>query len=50
MIGHYLLFPAKNRIIYSIVNRIREKIELNPKEPDYIKVVWGAGCRFRGQP
>lgn len=50
MIGHYLLFPAKNRIIYSIVNRIREKIERDPSRPKYIQTVWGAGCRFRGQP
>ncbi len=23
------------------IRRIREKIELNPREPDYLKVVWG---------
>ena len=28
------------------IRRIREKIELNPKEPDYIKVVWGIGYKM----
>jgi len=28
------------------VRNIREKIELNPKEPDYIKVVWGIGYKI----
>lgn len=26
--------------------RIREKIELNPKEPEYLKVVWGIGYKI----
>ena len=25
------------------IRRIREKIELNPSEPEYLKVVWGIG-------
>jgi DNA-binding response OmpR family regulator len=25
------------------IRRLREKIEINPKEPQYIKVVWGCG-------
>lgn len=28
------------------INRIREKIEDNPKNPKYIETVWGAGYRF----
>jgi len=28
------------------VNRIREKIEKNPKKPEYILTVWGAGYKF----
>lgn len=28
------------------IRRIREKIELNPKEPDYLKVVWGLGYKI----
>lgn len=29
------------------INRIREKIEDNSAEPQYIETVWGAGYRFR---
>ena len=28
------------------IRRIREKIEINPKEPKYIKVVWGIGYKI----
>ena len=28
------------------VRRIREKIEINPKEPRYLKVVWGVGYKM----
>ena len=28
------------------VRRIREKIELNPREPEYLKVVWGIGYKI----
>ncbi|SHE47826.1 response regulator transcription factor [Clostridium fallax] len=28
------------------IRRIREKIEINPKEPEYIKVVWGIGYKM----
>ena len=28
------------------INRIREKIEENPGNPQYIETVWGAGYRF----
>ena len=28
------------------IRRIREKIELNPREPKYIKVVWGIGYKM----
>lgn len=27
------------------IRRIREKIEINPKEPEYLKVVWGVGYK-----
>ena len=30
------------------VRRIREKIEINPKEPRYLKVVWGIGYKIQG--
>lgn len=28
------------------IRHIREKIEINPKEPRYIKVVWGVGYKI----
>ena len=28
------------------IRRIREKIEINPKEPRYLKVMWGIGYKF----
>lgn len=31
------------------IRHIREKIEINPKEPKYIKVVWGIGYKFEQQ-
>ena len=32
------------------VRNIREKIEYNPKEPKYLKVVWGVGYKMEKQP
>lgn len=32
------------------VRNIREKIEINPKEPKYLKVVWGVGYKMEKQP
>ncbi len=38
-------FAAENTVAVHI-RRIREKIEINPKEPKYLKVVWGIGYRM----
>ena len=32
------------------VRNIREKIEINPREPKYLKVVWGIGYKMEKQP
>lgn len=31
------------------IRRIREKIEINPKQPKYLKVVWGVGYKIESQ-
>ncbi|OAS18235.1 response regulator transcription factor [Paenibacillus oryzisoli] len=38
-------FNAENTVAVH-VRRIREKIEINPKEPKYLKVVWGVGYKM----
>ncbi len=38
-------YGCENTVMVHI-RRIREKIELDPKEPDYIKVVWGIGYKM----
>jgi DNA-binding response OmpR family regulator len=38
-------FSADNTVSVHI-RRIREKIEINPKEPKYLKVVWGIGYKI----
>lgn len=30
------------------IRNIREKIEINPKKPEYLKVVWGVGYKIEG--
>ncbi len=32
------------------IRHIREKIEINPKEPRYLKVVWGVGYKIENLP
>ena len=32
------------------VRNIRDKIEINPREPKYLKVVWGVGYKMEKQP
>lgn len=38
---------AENTVAVHI-RHIREKIEINPKEPRYLKVVWGVGYKLEG--
>lgn len=37
---------ATENIVSVYIRRIREKIEINPKEPKYIKVMWGVGYKM----
>ena len=38
-------WSSENTVMVHI-RRIREKMELNPREPDYLKVVWGIGYKM----
>lgn len=38
-------YATENTVMVHI-RHIREKIELNPKEPEYVKVVWGIGYKM----
>ena len=39
-------FQGYEHTVNSHINRLRNKIELNPSEPRFIKTVWGIGYRF----
>lgn len=39
-------YAVENTVMVHI-SRIREKLELNPKKPEYLKVVWGIGYTFQ---
>ncbi|NLY62077.1 MAG: response regulator transcription factor [Clostridiales bacterium] len=38
-------YSVENTVMVHI-RRIREKIEINPREPEYLKVVWGIGYKI----
>ena len=40
--------PVNDNTIAVHIRHIREKIEINPKEPRYLKVVWGIGYKIQG--
>ncbi len=42
-----LSYSVENTVMVHI-RRIREKIEINPKQPKYLKVVWGIGYKIEG--
>ena len=41
-------FYAAENVIAVHIRHIREKIEINPKEPKYLKVLWGVGYKIEG--
>lgn len=43
--GEPFICNGENTVMVHI-RRIREKIEINPSEPEYLKVVWGIGYKF----
>lgn len=44
-VWEYDAYGAEN-IIAVHIRHIREKIEINPKEPKYLKVIWGIGYKI----
>ncbi|MEC0226267.1 response regulator transcription factor [Paenibacillus alba] len=40
------IFAASENTVAVHVRNIREKIEINPKDPKYLKVVWGIGYKI----
>lgn len=40
--------PVNDNTIAVHIRHIREKIEINPKDPRYLKVVWGIGYKIQG--
>lgn len=40
-------FSGDSRIVDVYIRKLREKIELDPANPDYIQTVWGVGYRFK---
>lgn len=44
-VWHEASYSAENTVSVHI-RRIREKIEINPKDPKYLKVVWGIGYKI----
>lgn len=43
--GEPIAFNGESTVMVHI-RRIREKIEINPSEPEYLKVVWGIGYKI----
>ncbi len=39
---------SENSTLTVHINKLREKIEINPREPKAIVTVWGVGYRFEG--
>ncbi len=44
-VWHEDAYAVENTVMVHI-RRIREKIEINPKDPKYLKVVWGIGYKI----
>jgi DNA-binding response OmpR family regulator len=42
-------FDSYDRVIDTHIKNLRQKIEKNPKEPFYIKTIYGLGYRFGGE-
>ena len=43
------MMPGCEKTVAVHIRHIREKIEINPNEPRYLKVIWGQGYKIEGQ-
>ena len=41
--------PYSDRTVAVHIRHLREKIEINPSEPRYLKVIWGQGYKLEGE-
>ena len=41
-------YPGGARTVDVHIRRLREKIEINPSEPQYVHIKWGVGYYFKG--
>jgi two-component system phosphate regulon response regulator OmpR len=42
-------WESYNRSIDVLISRLRQKLQDNPKDPKFIKTIWGAGYKFIGE-
>ena len=53
MVGQYKKicknYKCKAKVFTQPSSNLREKIEINPKKPQYLKVVWGVGYKIDKQ-
>ena len=42
------MLPGCEKTVAVHIRHIREKIEINPNEPRYLKVIWGQGYKLEG--
>ena len=43
------MMPGCEKTVAVHIRHIREKIEINPNEPRFLKVIWGQGYKIEGQ-
>ena len=42
------MLPGCEKTVAVHIRHVREKIEINPNEPRYLKVIWGKGYKIEG--
>ena len=49
-VWHEKYYKNSNNTVMVHIRHLREKIEINPSEPRYIKVMWGQGYKMEARP